>query len=49
MDVTRRWNLFHPAVRKEVTRLGRFLKWFRRFWFRLKIELECGFNSNLES
>jgi len=24
--------------------LRRFLKCFRRFWFRLKIELECGFN-----
>jgi hypothetical protein len=22
-----------------------FLKWLRRFWFKLKIELEAGFNN----
>jgi len=35
-----------PANRKEVTRLKVFLKWLHRFWFRLKIELECGFNKD---
>jgi len=27
-----------------VTRLKKFLKWFRRFWFTLKIEFAAGFN-----
>lgn len=49
MNVTRRWRFFHPATREEVTRLRGFLKWFRRFWFRLKIEFEAGFNSNPDS
>ena len=34
------------GVRKEVTRVRKFLKWLDRFWFKLKIELETGFNKH---
>jgi len=30
--------------RKEVTRLKKLLRWLRRFWFRVKLEFEAGFN-----
>jgi hypothetical protein len=35
-----------PANRREVTRLKVFLKWLRRFWFRMKFEFEAGFNQD---
>lgn len=35
-----------PTDGKEVTRLKKILRWFNRFWFTLKIELEAGFNKN---
>jgi len=38
-----------PAIRKEVTRVKKFLKWLDRFWFKLKIELETGFNKDRDS
>ena len=27
-------------------RLKTYLKWFRRFWFRMKLEFEAGFNQD---
>lgn len=36
------------GARKEVTRVRKFLKWLDRFWFKLKIELETGFNKHLD-
>lgn len=35
-----------PTNRREVTRLKVFLKWVRRFWFRMKFEFEAGFNTD---
>jgi hypothetical protein len=32
--------------RKEVTRVRKFLKWLGRFWFKLKFELQAGFNTD---
>ena len=40
------WSLSSPTNRKEVTRLKGFLKWLRRFGFRLKFELEASFNQD---
>ena len=34
------------GIREEVMRLKRYLKWFRRFWFRMKFEFEAGFNQD---
>ncbi|TWA72113.1 hypothetical protein FBZ84_101387 [Azospirillum baldaniorum] len=40
---------YPSGIRKEVMRLKKYLKWFRRFWFRMKIELEAGFNQDRDS
>lgn len=34
------------GVRKEVTRVKKFLGWLNRFWFKLKIEFQAGFNKD---
>jgi hypothetical protein len=39
-------NIAVPAHWKEVTRLRKFLKWFDRFWFKVKLEFEAGFNKD---
>lgn len=39
-------NIPVSAHRKEVTRLRKFLKWFDRFWFKVKLEFEAGFNKD---
>lgn len=35
---------YPSGIREEVMRLKRYLKWLRRFWFRMKFEFEAGFN-----